>query len=123
MIYRIPAASLTRAPAGAIAPVYGKAWYGLALACLFLAGCAATGTPSTLASEQDPPPKEDPAIARAVPAEARARPAATSAPSQDPVVLQRRRQAIAKMLESSFYYRTFLDVKLINAKLAGPFAR
>jgi len=38
-----------------------------------------------------------------------------------PETLRRRRQAIALMLERTLPYRTLYDVKLVNAKLAGPF--
>jgi hypothetical protein len=123
MIHRIPAMpapDLARMPPWLSKLICGRSWCGLALACLLLAGCAGTGAgPSPLASEETPPPKADPAAALAAAAGSGA--ASAGAMAADPALLQRRRLAIAAMLERHFAYRTLFDVKLINAKLAGPF--
>jgi hypothetical protein len=96
----------------------GRSLSGLALAGLLLAGCASPGTaPSALAGDQSAPPKADPAKTRAT----TTRRGAPSAIAVDPVIQQRRRQAIAEMLERDITYRTILDVKLTNARFAGPF--
>jgi hypothetical protein len=98
----------------------GRSLSGVALAGLALAGCASPGSvPSTLAGEQSAPPKAGPAQAQA--ATAGSRSASLTMPAVDPVLEQRRRQAIAALLESSIGYRTILDVKLTDAKLAGPY--
>jgi len=88
------------------------------LACLLLAGCVTSGDgPSPVANEENASPKPDPAAAQAASA------APGIAVSTDPVVLQRRRQAIAKMIEDSTAFRGLLEAKLIDAKLAGPFEK
>jgi hypothetical protein len=119
MIHRIPA---TLAPVLARTPpwlrkfICGRSWCGLALACLLLAGCAGAGASPPRASEEASPPKADPAAALAAAGGA-------GAIASDPGSLQRRRQAIAEMLEANIYYRTALNVKLVDAKLAGPIVR
>jgi hypothetical protein len=96
---------------------------GLALACGLLAGCAAPGVgPSPMADDQNAAPKIDPAVAQTggVGSEAKA-----SAFAVDAVSLQRRKQAIADMIESRLAYRArFVEggaVKLTEAQFAGPF--
>jgi hypothetical protein len=96
-----------------------RALSGLVLACLLLAGCVTSGDgASPTAGEENASPKSDPAAAQAAAAAPGA--GSGSAVSTDPVVLQRRRQAIARTLEESFVYRTAFDVKLIDTKIAGP---
>ena len=121
MIHRIPvAAASKRMPARSTASVNGRALSALAMACLFLAGCASPGAVSSpLASDQNPPAKADAAMRPASDAGTGVGP--SSAVAQDTVLLQRRRQAIAEMLEGNIAYRTLLDVKLTDAKLAGPY--
>jgi hypothetical protein len=108
-------------PAGLLISATGRSLGGLVLACLLLAGCAsAGGSPSPVASEQGSPTKGDATLAQAVAGSSTASAAALVA---DPVVLQRRRQAIARMLEGNEGYRTILDdgaLRLTNAKIAGP---
>jgi len=100
----------------------GRSLTGLVLGCLLLAGCAsAGGSPSPVAGEPSLSPKADPAAQTAAGPEAKLAHAAAVA-AADPVILQRRRQTIARMLEDSIAYRTILDVKLIDAKIAGPLA-
>ena len=123
MIHRIPATlapDLARTLPWSSKFSCGRSWCSLALACLLLAGCAGAGaSPAPLASEETPPPKADPAAALAAVAGAGA--VSAGAVAADPALLARRRQTIAAMLESNIAYRTLFDVKLINAKLAGPF--
>lgn len=119
MIHRIPGtpeAALARTLAGPTMSTTKRSLRGLALACLLLAGVAG---PSLAASDEKASPRPDPAVSRT--AAAGPATAAAGAVTSNPVVLQRRRQAIAQMLEGSLVYRTLFDVKLINAKLAGPF--
>jgi hypothetical protein len=88
------------------------------LACLLLAGSLALDAIPALAASNENP-SASPAVTRPATAEPAA---AAGAVTSNPVGLQRRRQAIAQMLEGSLVYRTLFDVKLINAKLAGPFS-
>ena len=96
---------------------------GLALACLLLTGCASAGGSSPLSSQGSSSSPADPASASA----AAVKPENTLAEaiSVSPVVLQRRRQAIAQMLESNVAFRGILleheAPKISDAKLAGPF--
>jgi hypothetical protein len=120
MVHRIPArlAAALRPPARPTAFKSGRALGGLVLACLLLAGCVTSGDgPSPTASEENASPKPDPAAAQAATA------GSGGAVSTDPVVLQRRRQEIAKMLEASVAFRGLLEAKLIDATLAGPFQK
>jgi hypothetical protein len=111
---------LAHAPASVTTSAKRRSLSGLVLACLLLAGWfILSAGPSLAASDANPSPKPDPA-ARSTSASGPAHAAATAVTS-NPVLLQRRRQAIAQMLEGSFPFRTFFDVKLIDAKLAGPF--
>jgi hypothetical protein len=104
-----------------IAPVNGRALSALALAGLLLVGCASPGAVSSpLASGQNPPAKADADMTPAAGTGTRTGVGPSSAVAQDPVLLQRRRQSIAEMLEGNLAYR-LLDVKLTDAKLAGPY--
>jgi hypothetical protein len=88
---------------------------GLALTCLLLTVCAAAAGNSR---EENSPPKTDPAAAPA------ARLGAAAPVVADPTVLQRRREAIAQMLEKNMAYRGILDdgvPRLVEVKLGGPF--
>jgi hypothetical protein len=97
---------------------YGAMWSSLALVCALLAGCVG-GSPPPLAADQAAPPIADPARAQA----ANSQPVVwTPAPiAADPVLLQRRRQLIADLVEGYPDYRTIVWVNLLNARLAGPF--
>lgn len=116
------AAASTRMPARSTASVNGRALSALAMACLFLTGCASPGAVSSpVASDQNPPAKVDAAMTRAAGTGTGTGVGPSGAVAQDPVLLQRRRQAIAEMLEGNITYRTLFDVKLTDAKLAGPY--
>jgi hypothetical protein len=91
----------------------------LALACFLLGWVTPVGFPPALAGDNGALPKTGPAGAKATGVQPKALPSGTVA--ADTALLQRRRQAIAQMLEGNIYFRTLFDVKLINAKLAGPF--
>jgi hypothetical protein len=85
-----------------------------------LAGCAGAGGSPPLASDGSSPPKAGPAVSQATAGGSSASAAATLA---SPALLQRRRQAIARILEANEGYRTILDdgaVRLTNARIAGP---
>jgi hypothetical protein len=119
MIHRVPAApapDLARMASSLTKSICGRSWCGLALACLLLASCAGMGGNSPQATDQTSQPKVDAAAARAASGGA-------GAVAADPGLLQRRRQAIAEMLEANIYYRTALNVKLVDAKFAGPNVR
>jgi hypothetical protein len=125
MFHRIRAAlppGLPRTPAGFIRSTSKSSISGLALACLLLlAGCAGAGGRPPLASDQSSPPKAASAEAQATADGSSTSSVATLDPS--PALLQRRRQAIARMLEANEGYRTTLDDgvgKLTNARIAGP---
>jgi hypothetical protein len=121
MINRIPAAptrAVTRLFAVLTMSTSKRLLCGLALTCLVLAGCLISSAGPTLAaSDEKTSPKSDPAVAR----NAAVGPTVVVVYSNSGL-LQRRRQAIAQMLEGNFAFRTLFDVKLINAKLAGPFS-
>jgi hypothetical protein len=85
---------------------------------LLAGGLGLNAIPTRAASDENLSPKQAPAVTRPATAEATA---VTDGTTSNPVVVQRRRQAIAQLLEGSFVYRTLFDVKMINAKLAGPF--
>jgi hypothetical protein len=128
MFQRIPAGpppAVARPVAGCSTSAKLPWLIGLALTCLLLAGCAGAGGSSTLASGEDPRPKPDPVQAQAAAAGPEA--ALAEAVSADPVVLKRRRQAIAQMLEGNVAFRGILlereAPKISDAKLAGPFER
>jgi hypothetical protein len=106
---------------------------GLVLACLILATCAVTGSPlSALEGDQKPAPKKGlaktpvtgvkPTAAPVAGAKSTTAPAGAVAAVPDPV--QRRRRAIAEMLEGNLYFRGVVDdgaPKLVEPKFAGPF--
>lgn len=86
---------------------------------LFALAVSTASAPSVLAQETKPAAKAAPARTSA----ARAKPTVeiVRLPSD---ILQRRRQGIAKILESNLNYRGMLAggaAKIVNAKLAGPF--
>jgi hypothetical protein len=91
------------------------------LACLILAACAVTGSPlPALEVDQKPAPKKG--LAKAPAAGAKSAPAGTAAAVPDPA--QRRRRAIAEMLEGNLYFRGVVDdgaPPLVEPKFAGPF--
>src|SRR4051812_7179433 len=110
MIHRISATlapDLARTASALTKTICGRPWYGLALACVLLAGCAGTGASPPVASEETSPPKADAAMAQAAGAGSGA--ASAGAVAMDPASLQRRRQAIAQMLERTFYFRTLYN--------------
>src|ERR1035438_3014344 len=89
------------------------------LACLLLAGSLALRTgPSLAASDENASPKPNPALPRT--SASRPAVAAATAGSSNPALLQRRRQAIAEMLEANAVYRSAFNVKLVDAKFSGP---
>jgi hypothetical protein len=96
---------------------------GLALACLILAACAVTGSPlSALEGDQKPASKKGLAKAPAAAAKSTTAPAGVVAAVPEPV--QRRRRAIAEMIEGNLYFRGVVDdgaPKLVEPKFAGPF--
>ncbi|HEV7409297.1 MAG TPA: hypothetical protein VGO01_12500 [Bradyrhizobium sp.] len=93
------------------------------LACLLLAASlVAASSTASLAGDEKPAPKAVPAKPRPAGAGSGTMPAA--APGGGGDVLQRRRRAIAQMLEGNFAFRGPLDdgaPRLVEAKLAGPF--
>jgi hypothetical protein len=96
--------------------VAGRVRRGLVLACLLFAGCASpSAVLSQQANDQGAPRVEGPNSPEAIKARLEASEKALS-----PAYLQRRRQAIAAMLESNRVYRHLFDVKLMHAQLAGP---
>jgi len=97
---------------------HGAMWSRTALACALLAGCAG-GSPPPLTADQIAPPKADPAAAQA--AAGGSSTPSTGLLDASPALLQRRRQAIAEMLEALPAYRNIFWAQLIDAKLAGPF--
>jgi hypothetical protein len=93
------------------------------LACLLLAVSMAAGssTPS-LAGDEKPAPKKGLAKAPAAGAKSTTAPAGVVAAVPDSA--QRRRRAIAEMLEGNLYFRGVVDdgaPKLVEPKFAGPF--
>jgi hypothetical protein len=93
-----------------------RMWGGPALACLLLAGCASPGgLTSQQANDQRSPPIEDPGSPEAVKARVQASEKALTAD-----YLQRRRQAIAELIEKHVGYDNNFHVKLMDAQLAGP---
>ena len=114
---RIPAAiaaTLARTLAGLSTPTTQRLLRGLAR-LLLAGGLGLNAIPTRAANDENLSPKQAPAVTRPAAAEV------ADGTTSNPVVLQRRRQAIAQLLEGSLVYRTLFDVKLINAKLAGPF--
>jgi hypothetical protein len=85
-------------------------------AWLLLAGCASPGgIPVRQASDQGAPPVEDPNSPQAIKTRLEASEKALS-----PAYLQRRRQAIAELLEKNAGFNNLFQAKLRNAQLAGP---
>jgi hypothetical protein len=85
-------------------------------AWLLLAGCASQGgVPSQQASDQTSPAIEDPNSPQAIKARLEASEKALS-----PAYLQRRRQAIAELVEKSAGFDGNSSSKLTDARLAGP---
>jgi hypothetical protein len=93
-------------------------WSSMALVCALLAGCAG-GRPPPLAGDQAASPTADPIAMQAAAGTSSTPPAATLDAS--PALLQRRRQAIAEMLEVQPAYRNIFWAQLIDAKLSAPF--
>ncbi len=88
----------------------------LTLAIFLLTGCAGTGgMPSPQASDQSSTSTTDPNSPDAMKARMEASEKALS-----PGYVQRRRQAIAELLEKNAGYDDIFHVKLTNAQLAGP---
>jgi hypothetical protein len=113
VFYRV-SATRARPPVGPL--LSGRGLRVLTLACLLLAGCASPGgLPSQQASDQGSPPTADPNSPDAVKARVEASEKALS-----PAYLQRRRQAIAELLEKNVGYDNNFHVKLMEAQLAGP---
>ena len=96
---------------------HGGMWGSMALACALLAGCAGGSRPP-LTADQIAAPKADPAATQAT-ADGSSTPS-TGLLDASPALLQRRRQAIAEMLEALPAYRNIFWAQLIDAKLAGP---
>jgi hypothetical protein len=121
MIHRIPAsfaAGSTRMPARTIAPVNGRALSALALAGLLLVGCVTSGDgPSPTAGEANVLPKLDPAAAKDAASGPEAGP--RGAASLDPILLQRRRQVIAEMIESLPSLHTLYLGEIDQCKVGG----
>jgi hypothetical protein len=96
---------------------------GLVLACLILAACAVTGSSvSALEGDQKPAPKKG--LAKAPVAGAKSTTAPAGVVAAVPDLVQRRRRAIAEMLEGNIAFRGIVDdgsPRLVEAKLAGPF--
>lgn len=85
-------------------------------AWLLLAGCASPGGgPVQQASDQGAPQVEDPNSPQAIKARMEASEKALS-----PAYIQRRRQAIAELLEKHVSFVDLVHVKLTDAQLAGP---
>jgi hypothetical protein len=88
-----------------------------------LAACAVTGSPlSALEGDQKPAPKKGLAKAPVAGAKSTTAPAGVVAAVPDPA--QRRRRAIAEMLEGNLYFRGVVDdgaPTLVEPKFAGPF--
>jgi hypothetical protein len=93
------------------------------LACLILAACAVTGSPlSALEGDQKPAPKKG--LIKAPVAGAKSTTAPAGVVAAVPDSAQRRRRAIAEMLEGNLYFRGVVDdgaPKLVEPKFAGPF--
>ena len=93
------------------------------MACLILATCAVTGSPlSALEGDQKPAPKKG--LAKAPVTGAKPATAPASAAPAVPDSVQRRRRAIAEMLEANIYFRGVVDdgaPPLVEPKFAGPF--
>lgn len=112
--------AMPRARSGSTPLRHSTSLRGVAVACLLLAGFAVSSSASWAVDDTSAPktaPKPRPAGAK--PVTPPAGPAAGNAQ-----VLQRRRQAIARMLEVSFAFRGPLDdgaPRLVEAQLAGPF--
>jgi hypothetical protein len=113
MVYRV-SATRARPPVGTV--LSGRGLHVLTLACLLLAGCAsAGGLPSQQTADQSSPPTADPNSPDVVKARLEASEKALS-----PAYLQRRRQAIAELLEKNVGYGINFNVKLMDAQLTGP---
>jgi hypothetical protein len=123
MIDRVPAALtaalLARPLGGLTTSVTKQSLRGLMLTCLVVAGCltSSAGSPLAAGDEKTPPKSASPVTK---PAEVKP---TVEIIHSNAGLLQRRRQAIAEMLEANIYYRTALNVKLVDAKLAGPHVR
>jgi hypothetical protein len=117
------APALARNPSCSATSTSRRSSGGLVLACLILAACAIANSPlSALEGDQKPAPKKEPAKATVTGAKSTAAPAGAVAAGPD--LLQRRRQAIAEMLEGDYSIRGLLAggaAKISEAKLAGPF--
>ena len=96
---------------------------GVMLACLILAACAVTGSSlSALEGDQKPAPKKG--LAKAPVAAAKSTTAPARVVAAVPDLAQRRRRAIAEMLEGNIGFRGVVDdgaPKLAEPKFAGPF--
>jgi hypothetical protein len=93
----------------------------LALTCGLLAGCAAPSAgPSPMAGDQNAAPKIDPAVKQAEDVVSD-----TKALATDPISLQRRRRAIAEMIEGRLAYDSrWVEggaARLTDARFAGPY--
>src|SRR5690242_15294967 len=93
----------------------------LALICCLLAGCAVSGSgPAPMAEDQSAPPKAEPAAKQSggIVSE-------TKTLASDSMSVQRRRQAIADMIEDrTSYVSRWVEggaARLTDAKFAGPF--
>ncbi len=120
-----PVCALTRLSA-VLTTFASQRWLiGLALTCLLAAGCLTSGAGLSLAaSDGKASSKSNPRAGKPAPV----RPTieiihSNETPHSNSDWLKRRRLVIAEMLERSLPFRTILDVKLLNAKLAGPFER
>ena len=96
---------------------------GPALACLILAAWIVTGSSlSALEGDQKPAPKKG--LAKAPVAGTKSTTAPAGVVAAVPDSAQRRRRAIAEMLEGNLYFRGVVDdgaPKLAEPKFAGPF--
>jgi hypothetical protein len=105
-------ATRVRPPVGTF--LSGSGWLVPTLACLLLASCAGGGgSPSQQATDRNSPSTADPFDAVKARLEA-------SENALSPASRQRRRQAIAELLEDNEAYGKAFHVKLMDAQLAGP---
>jgi hypothetical protein len=97
----------------------GRSLSGLAMACLLVAGCAATGGNSApTASEQSSPASAEPGRAQATGAGSAA--ATAKPPTADPASLRRIREGVAQMLERNLAYRGIPDGGAPKGAHPGP---
>jgi hypothetical protein len=93
------------------------------LACLLLAASIVVASPtSSFAVDEKPAPKKG--LAKAPVTGAKSTTAPAGAAPAVPDLVQRRRRAIAEMLEGNIYFRGVVDdgaPKLVEPKFAGPF--